>query len=169
VLDLGAGNGMVGEELHARGARTLVGADIIGEAREATLRDRPEIYKDYVVADFTDLDERIEERLRKYNFNCVTSVAALGFGDIPPKAFLKAADLCDTPGWLAFNIKEGFLAERDSSGFCKLIRQLAREEVIQIQAYYRYRHRLSATGEPLHYVAMVARKLRDVPDELMAD
>jgi SAM-dependent methyltransferase len=166
VLDVGAGNGMVGDELAARGAERIVGVDIIQEARDAADRDRPDVYGDYLVTDLTDLPEAQEERLRRENFNCLTTVAALGFGDIPPKAFAKALDLTTTPGWLAFNIKEDFLNERDSTGFCRLIRQLCRDEVIQIQAYQRYRHRLSVTGEPLYYVAVVARKLKDLPDDI---
>lgn len=167
VLDVGAGNGMVGEELRAHGARKLVGIDIIEAAREAALRDRPEVYDAYHVADLTDLSEGLEEKLRKVNFNALTSVAALGFGDIPAPAFLKALDMVEAPGWLAFNLKEDFLSERDDTGFAKLIRQLNREEIIQTQMLRRYQHRLSIKGEPLHYVAVVARKLVDLPDHLM--
>ena len=36
------------------------------------------------------------------------------------------------------------------------------DEIIQIQAYRRFRHRLSSSGQPPYYVAVVARKLRDV-------
>lgn len=169
VLDLGAGNGMVGEELQELGVQTLVGVDIIDEARQAVERDRPDVYDEYHVADFTDLPEHLERHLRHQNFNVLSTVAALGFGDIPAKAFLKALDLLETPGWLAFNIKEGFLHEEDHSDFGRLIRHLSRECVIQIQAYRRYCHRLSICGKPLYYVAMIARKLKDVPDELMAD
>ncbi len=167
VLDVGAGNGMVGEEFEVRGVRKIVGVDIIEEAKEAALRDRPEVYDDYHVTDLTDLPEPLEERLREENLNCLSTVAALGFGDIPAEAFLKALDVIETPGWIAFNIKEDFLREADTTGFCELIRALAREEIIQIQAYRRYRHRVSITGEPLYYVAMVAKKLRDVSDHLM--
>ena len=166
VLDVGAGNGMVGDELAARGTDRIVGIDIVPEARDAADRDRPEVYGDYLVTDLTDLPEPQEERLRRERFNCLTTVAALGFGDIPPKAFVKALDMIVTPGWMAFNIKEDFLNERDGTGFCKLIRQLCREEVIQIQAYRRYQHRLSIEGEPLYYVAVVARKLKDLPDDI---
>ena len=169
LLDIGAGNGMVGEEMHARGVDTIVGIDIIAEAKQATERDRPGVYDDYFVTDLTDLPELHEEQLRQFGFNCLTTVAALGFGDIPPAAFLKSLDLIDTPGWLAFNIKEDFLHEQDSTGFSKLVRLLSRERIIQIQAYRRYQHRLSVTGEPLHYVAMVARKLCDIPDHLFSD
>src|SRR5690606_23739593 len=55
VLDLGAGNGMVGDELAARGVTNIVGADLIPEAKQAAYRDRDGVYRDYFVADFTDL------------------------------------------------------------------------------------------------------------------
>lgn len=167
VLDVGAGNGMVGDEFYNLGARKIVGIDIIPEAKTATDRDRPEVYDDYLVTDLTDLPEQHEELLRKHGFNCLSTVAALGFGDIPSKAFLKALDLISTPGWMAFNIKEEFLNDSDQGGFCKLIRQLSRENIIQIQAYRRYRHRLATCGKPLYYVAVVARKLKDLPDHMM--
>ena len=169
VLDLGAGNGMVGDELAARGVRRLVGIDIAQEARDAADRDRPGLYEDYLVTDLTNVPENEEELLRAKKFDCLSCVAALGFGDIPAKAFAKALDLIETQGWLAFNIKESFLSERDDSGFAELIRELGRREIIQIQAYRRYRHRLSVTGQPLYYVAMIARKLADVPDNILAD
>ena len=96
-----------------------MGIDIFQEAKEAAERDRPGVYDDYLVRDLTDLPEPDEERLRQRNFNCLVTVAALGFGDIPPAAFVKALDLIDTPGWIAFNIKEDFLCERDDTGFCR--------------------------------------------------
>jgi len=166
VLDVGAGNGIVGEELTKSGVPYIIGADIIPEARRAALRDRPDVYDRYFVEDLCDLPEEKEKTLRSAKLNCLTTVAALGFGDIPPMAFLQAVDLIETPGWMAFNVKEEFLRESDSTGFSRLIRHLSREENIQIQAYWRYRHRLSLEGEPLYYVAVVARKLRDVSDEL---
>ena len=43
ALDLGAGNGMVGEELADMGVEFIVGADIIEAAAEAAQRDRPGI------------------------------------------------------------------------------------------------------------------------------
>jgi SAM-dependent methyltransferase len=163
VLDLGAGNGMVGDELHARGASTIVGIDIIPQARAAAMRDREGIYKDYLVADMTDMPEERLRRLASKNLNCLTTVATLGFGDIPPEAFTNALAVISTPGWLAFNIKEDFLRERDDSGFARLIRELSRREVIRIEAYRRYRHRIATDGRPLHYVAMVASKQQHIP------
>lgn len=169
VLDLGAGNGMVGEELRRIGVDSVIGVDVIPEARMATCRDRPGVYDDYLVARLPELSTRQEERLEDREINCLTTVAALGFGDIPPAAFLKSLSLVTTPGWTAFNIKEDFLREVDSSGFSRLIRRLCRDEILQIQCYRRYRHRNSVAGKPLFYVAVVARKLRDLPEEIAAD
>lgn len=163
VLDLGAGNGMAGQELRNIGVPRIVGVDIIPEAMEATFRDRPGVYDDYVIADMTDLDEPTRRRLCAADPNCLTTVAALGYGDIPAEAFIAAYNLIDTPGWLAFNIKENFLDDmEDDTGFAGLIRKLMRQRRIEVQAYRRYCHRLSIHGEPLFYVAMVARKLKGV-------
>jgi len=166
VLDLGAGSGLVGYELQNHNVDVVVGADIIEEAKMAALRDRPWCYDDYFVADFTDLDAVTEGEIRAYNLNALTCVAALGFGDIPTGAFLQALDLVSTPGWVAFNIKEMFVQEKDVSGFDAMIRELARRDVLRIEAYRRYQHRISCAGEPLYYIAMVARKLQDIPGDL---
>lgn len=163
VLDLGAGNGMVGDELQSLGVKTSVGVDIIPEARAAAMRDREGIYQAYLVSDMTDLPKDDAQRLISKELNCLTTVATLGFGDIPTKAFATALSLIATPGWLAFNIKEDFLHERDDSGFARMVRELSRLGVIRIEAYRRYRHRLAIDGRPLYYVAMVASKQKEVP------
>ena len=98
----------------------------------------------------------------------MTTVAALGFGDIPTAAFTTAFNLIDAPGWLAFNIKEDFLHPTDDdTGFCHLIRALSRDKLIRIESYRRYQHRLAADGTPLHYVAMVASKQGHIPDRYL--
>ncbi len=167
VLDVGAGNGMVGDELKDLGVRSIIGIDIIPAAKEATNRDRPDVYDDYRIMDLTNLPEVEEERLRRADANCLTTVAALGFGDIPPLAFAKALDLIATPGWLAFNLKESFLREQDESGFSRLIRRLNRDGYIQTLCYRRYQHRISISGEPLFYAAVIARKLKELDDDLL--
>jgi len=167
VLDVGAGNGMVGDELDNIGVDSVMGIDILPEAKKATFRDRPKIYDDYLVTNLADMPQKHKIKLEEEDFNCLTTVAALGFGDIPPIAFLRAFDFIETPGWIAINIKEDFLYEDDTSGFCRLIRQMNREKLMQIQSYRRYQHRISITGKPLYYVAMIARKLKAVPNTLL--
>lgn len=167
VLDIGAGNGMVADELDNIGVDSVIGIDILPEAKKATSRDRPEIYEDYLVTNLADMPKKHEIKLREEDFNCLTTVAALGFSDIPPIAFLRALDFIETPGWLAFNIKENFLHEDDTSGFCRLIRQMNHEKITQIQCYRRYQHRISITGRPLYYVAIIAKKLKTIPNTLL--
>jgi 2-polyprenyl-3-methyl-5-hydroxy-6-metoxy-1,4-benzoquinol methylase len=167
VLDVGAGNGMVGQELWGVGVEHIVGIDIINEARHAATRDRPDTYNDYFVSDLCDLPPKTEQKLRDHQFNCLTTIAALGFGDIPTEAFTTAFNLIRRDGWIAFNIKEDFLDDADDTGFCVLIRRMIQEKVIQMQAYRRYCHRLSADGEPLHYIAMVASKQHDIPKDFL--
>jgi SAM-dependent methyltransferase len=163
AIDVGAGNGLVAEELRDAGIGPIVGADIIPEAGEAADRDRPGLYEDYVVCDLTDLDDGERARLAPEPADCMTTVAALGFGDIPPAAFAAAYELVRPGGWIAFNIKADFLDNGDRSGFKELILRMLDEGILEERARRRYRHRLSITGEELMYVAVVGVKSADIP------
>lgn len=167
VLDLGAGNGMMGEQLRKQGVARLIGADIIPEAKEATERDRPMIYDAYYIADFCNLTEEQREDIQEWSFNCLTTVAALGFGDIPAKAFMEAFNILQSKGWIAFNIKETFLDKTDETGFSIAIRELIFSEYLDIYYLERYQHRLSMEGQPLYYFAIAGRKNADTPQDFL--
>jgi SAM-dependent methyltransferase len=158
VLDVGAGNGIVGEELRALGARAVVGADILPEAAAAAARDRPGVYDDYLACDLTALTDDERRRLAAESPNCLTTVAALGFDDMPPEAFQAAYDLITDDGWIAFNIKGDFLEAEDTTGFRRLIVALIRSGALEVCDRREYRHRLSIHRDPLDYVAVVGRK-----------
>lgn len=162
VLDVGAGNGMMGEALSQYGVARLVGIDILQEALDAAARDRPGLYDAYYVTDLTTLAPAMREELRAWRLDCMTTVAALGFGDIPARAFIEAFNLIDTGGWVAFNVKETFLDNCDTSGFSMLIKQLILTDHMDVHHLERYRHRISIDGTPLFYYAVVGRKNRDV-------
>lgn len=167
VLDLGAGNGMVGEELQRHGVARVVGVDISAEASAASQRDRPGIYDEYFVADLTRPNEALRETLNGWNFNAMVCVAALGFGDIPVRAFWEAFNLVEDGGWIAFNIKETFLDERDISGFSLFVKTLIVTEHLDLFHLERYRHRLSIDGQPLYYFAAAGRKNSAIPAALL--
>lgn len=169
VLDFGAGNGIVGEELKNFGVSRLVGVDILPEARDAVLRDRPGMYDAYLIEDFTKLSQEKRDEIASWNCDCMISVAALGFGDIPVRAFIEAYNIISEKGWVAFNIKETFLDKRDETGFSKLIRELIFSDYLDIYHMERYRHRLSIEGEPLFYYALAGRKNSDVPKEFLTE
>lgn len=160
-LDMGAGNGMVGEELANLGVASLVGVDLLQEAADAAERDRPGLYADYVVCDLTDLDPTERRRLEAPAPNLLTTVAALGFDDIPCEAFVAAYDMIADGGWIAFNIKADFLDDRHGSGFGQLVRGMLADGVLEERARLTYDHRLSIAGEPLKYVAIVGIKRAD--------
>lgn len=169
VLDLGAGNGMVGEALARFGVSRLVGVDITPAAKEATARDRPGLYDHYYLADFSAPDDDLRTELDTWAFSCLVSVAALGFGDIPPAAIAHAMRLIQPDGWIAFNIKDTFLDASDTSGFSRLVRELIFSEYLDLHHLERYRHRLSIHGKPLNYFAIVGRKCRnEFPDSVLS-
>jgi SAM-dependent methyltransferase len=169
VLDLGAGNGMMGEVLKKEGLSRLVGVDILPEARTACLRDRPGLYDEYYVADFTELDDGLREEIDEWKIDCLTSVAALGFGDIPQRAFLQALDFVRPGGWAAFNIKTSFLEPSDATGFSTLVRALLFSDAVEVHHIERYKHRLSMEGSPLTYFALVLRKVAPLPGNIVEE
>lgn len=162
VLDVGAGNGIVGEELTKLDVETIVGIDIVDEAAEAAKRDRPGVYDDYLIADLTDLTPKEQRSLDERRFNCLVTVAALGFGDIPPEAFVTAYNMVEPGGRIVFNIKERFIDEGDKSGFQSLIEEALDDGTLELKGEHHYRHRLSLAGNPLNYVAIVAEKRTDL-------
>lgn len=158
AVDLGAGNGMVGEELDRIGVGSVVGIDLLEQAKEAAERDRPGLYDAYHALDLTGLEAAERRQLEAHDFNCLTCVAALGFGDMPPDAFGTAHDLVSPGGWVAFNIRDRLIEDDEAGGFAGLLEEmLAGGELIE-HARHRYPHRLSVGGEQLHYVAVIARK-----------
>ncbi len=97
----------------------------------------------------------------------MVTVAALGFGDIPPKAFIEAFNIIRSEGWVGFNIKETFLDNSDESGFSRMIREIIFSEYLDVYYIERYRHRLSLEGEPLYYFAIAGRKNADIPKNFL--
>lgn len=159
VLDFGAGNGMMGEQLFTSGVSRLVGLDISEAARAALERDRPGLYDAYHVADLTAPAPGLIEELQGWHFDCLTTVAALGFADIPEAAFRAAFNLVSDGGWVVFNVKETFLSQTEASGFSSLIKRLLAGDSLHLHHLERYRHRISVEGRPLYYYAAIGRKL----------
>lgn len=158
AIDLGAGNGMVGEELDRIGVDSVVGIDLLEEAKAAAERDRPGIYDAYHALDLTELEDGERQRLEPHGFNCLTCVAALGFGDMPPDAFRTAYEFVSPGGWVAFNIRDRLIEDDHADGFAALLKEMLASSELVEHARHRYPHRLSVGGEQLHYVAVIAQK-----------
>lgn len=155
VLDLGAGNGLVGEELRARGVELLVGTDSARTAGDATARDRPGLYASYLVGDVDDA--QLDELVRAFDLDCIVCAGALGFEHISAQSFARLWDLLPSGALFALTIHED-LARPGASDIGDKLAELGGCGT-EIVVSERFRHRLSMAGEPIHYVAVGARKL----------
>lgn len=164
VLDLGAGNGCVAEELRRIGVERMVGVDIHPEAAVAAERDRPGLYADYVVGDLTSLDSGSAGVLGRRRFNAMVCVAALGFGDIPPEVFGAAFGRIEDGGWAAFTIKTDFTTGSDGSGFGALIGSMLERGSLELARRETFTHRRSTAGRPILYDAFIGRKRGPIGD-----
>jgi hypothetical protein len=169
VLEIGAGNGMVAEEMRNDGVPMVVGVDILIEAKLAAYRDRPDVYEEYYSINLTDIPEAIEEDILRKELNSLVSVAALGFDDLPPLAYARAFNLIAREGWVAFNIKDLFLSGKDISGFSKLIKRMIDNDILVIHKQEKYQHRVALDNSPLFYYAIIAQKKADIPRDWLAE
>ena len=110
ILDVAAGNGIVGAELRQQltdkpGIRRLIGTDLLESARSAALRDRPDVYDDYVAADLT----QPHGSGLPSSSDVVTICAALGpgQGDLPLEAVDGAITLLREGGLLTLTVNAG--------------------------------------------------------------
>ncbi|MGD2184922.1 MAG: class I SAM-dependent methyltransferase [Desulfobacterales bacterium] len=162
ALDFGAGNGVSGECFAEKfDCKALVGLDIFAEAREAAQRDRPELYDAYYVMDLSEPSNNDLQALDKWNFNVLLTVAALGYGDIPAQGFINAFNLVEKGALIAFNIKERFMSDEDDTGYHDTLEAMMGDSLETLKIKH-YCHRLSMSGDPLHYYAVVGRKKGEI-------
>ncbi len=105
VLDLGAGNGIGGEELRRSvGVGEVVGIDREPAAEQAVARDRPGIYARYATA---DLDERPEVLDDLGEVSAVVACSAIGAGHVGLDLLTAIVTRAVRPGGLlAFAVAE---------------------------------------------------------------
>lgn len=157
VFDLGAGNGVSGEELRARGVGTIVASDGIPEARDAAQRDRPGLYAEYLVGDTDDLPQ-VARLIGEHGLNALVAAGALGLGHISAASFHRLWSAFPPGAWFSVSLHED-LAEPGGSDFGDYLAGFEdREGGGEILVREPFRHRLTMAGEPITYVAIVARK-----------
>ena len=93
ILDLGAGNGVSGEALAARGMRPVVGLDILPAARDAALRDRPGRLRRVSRRRPVALTPAEEQLIRDAAPNTLACVGSVGGGHLPAEAVAAALEL----------------------------------------------------------------------------
>lgn len=166
VLDLGAGNGMMGNELFKLGVARIIGLDVIQEAKLACDRDYPGIYDAYYIEDLNNPSKNLDE-VQSWELNCMTTIAAIGFDDIPAYTFLRAYNLIQNNGWIAFNIKDSFFENNELSNFSDMVRKILIHNYLEVYRIEKYRHRISIDGLPLYYYSIIGKKKASVEDSVL--
>ena len=159
VIDVAAGNGISGEALAQQGMRPMLGTDIVPEAREAALRDRPGVYHAYETLDLLALSGQQERAIASLDANAVSCVAPVGTApqQLPPAALAAVVRLLAPDALVAymhdplFGLADTVAAELEAGERVR-IEQLQRR---------RYLHRRTLAGQRYEMDGVVVRVRRD--------
>lgn len=158
VFDLGAGNGVVGEELRARGVTVVGAADDIPEARDAAHRDRPGLYAHYVVGETVDVG-RIRGIVAEEGLTALVAAGAVGEGHVPVESLEQLWAAFPPGSFLALTLKDGGTGDHDVADVLSMIERAADDEHPTRTVLRRpFRHRLTMAGSELEYLVLVAVK-----------
>ena len=174
ILDVAAGNGIVGAELRKQlarkpGIRRLIGTDLLESARSAALRDRPDVYDDYITADLTQHQPQGSGILPPSS-DIVVICAALGpeDGDLPLEAVDGAISLLREGGLLALTVNAAGSQRAGSSpprwqdfmASVTTTNDVSHWESLEEVARRRFRHRKNVQGKWVDdYMALIYKKL----------
>ncbi|MCW2525514.1 MAG: Methyltransferase type 11 [Pseudonocardiales bacterium] len=146
-LDVGAGNGVSGDELRAAGLTPVVGLDISRAAKDAAGRDRPGLYAEYVVGALGDV--AVSTLVSRLKLNALVSAGALMGGHIEPTVLVDAWGAFTAGDWLAFTCAEHH-ADGARSSF---------EKNTAFELDERFVHRRLTTGALVWYRVLVGRRM----------
>lgn len=149
ALDLAAGNGVSADPLLEGGADALVGMDLIPEARDSALRDRPDAYLEYVAGDVGE-PGLVDRLVNRYHLSAL--VCSGGISHIPVEAFDVGWSAFPAGSWLVATAREDLMdpAEGPYGEYFP-----GRLDDVYTE---RFVHRLAFSGEPIEYSALRGRK-----------
>jgi hypothetical protein len=149
AFDIAAGNGVSGEALLAEGIRPVLGTDIVDVAREAALRDRPDVYGEYLTLDLLALDAELEQHLRSLRADVLQCVAPVGDtgGQLPQAALAAAVRLLEPDSLVAYMHDPGPNPE-DAVTYGFWRRELGSDVIATELTRQRYVHRQTINGRP---------------------
>jgi hypothetical protein len=156
AFDLGAGNGVVGEEMTARGVTVVVGADGIPEARDAAHRDRAGMYAHYLVGERLEGAE-VARLVREERLTALVAAGAVGEGHVPVDALGELWSTFPPGSVLALTLKDGG-PETGDHDVADVESMLAGFDDTTVVVRRRFRHRLSMAGAELYYQVLAAVK-----------
>lgn len=160
AFDLGAGNGVVGEELRVRGVTVVAGADGVPEARDAAHRDRPGLYRHYLVSEALDVDE-VTRLVAEEGLTAMVAAGAVGEGHVPVDALAAAWSAFPPGSFLALTLADGGsgAGDHDVADVEAMVAGTVGEaHPTRTVVRRRFRHRISMAGDELYYLVLVVVK-----------
>jgi hypothetical protein len=154
VADLGAGNGVSGEALRVGGLDPVVALDLLPEARDAALRDRPDAYAEFVAGDVGE-PGLVAGLVERYGLNAVACSG--GISHIPVEAFAEGWSAFPSGSWLVATAAED-MGDPEEDVYGRWVAGEVAEGRLADVYTERFVHRLSMSGEPIEYTALRARK-----------
>jgi hypothetical protein len=161
VIDLAAGNGMSGEALVQLGLKPVLGTDIVAAARDAALRDRPNVYRAYETLDLLALTPEQTTAIAACNANALSCVAPVGNApqQLPVPALTAVIRLLAPDALIAYmhdptlGVPDPITPDliREQVGDGVRTRQLERR---------RYVHRRMVAGQPYEMEGVILRVTR---------
>jgi ubiquinone/menaquinone biosynthesis C-methylase UbiE len=163
VIELGAGNGVFAEELKNNiHVDYLMGIDINPAAKKAEMRDRPELYVDYLISDIALLKKSTIKTIREKRFDLLVIPSALALAHIPVKSLSKIIDMLPENAYFVFNLKKKivpdfFIKCPESDRF--LFKAAEINGQVKNIHHEEYIHRYNFSGEPYYYVCFIYKKI----------
>ena len=156
LLDLGAGTGIVGELARGIGISSIIGLDTLDAARAACLRDRPGVYREYLVGDLATPPAELLTMLERDRPNALISAGALGGTHASSAALVNALGLLATGAPVVLTIDEQWTRTGAPGGFRPSLASLLDSGRVRLLRRSRFRHRVSTGGNPIQYELIVA-------------
>lgn len=161
VLDLAAGNGVSGEALAGAGLVPVLGTDIVPEARDAVLRDRPGVYQRYLTLDLLALTDAQRAELSALRARALCCVAPVGdhAQQLPVDALAAAAALLAPDALIAY-MHDPTFGTPDPVTLGMWLRTLGSGTQAHRLICRRYLHRRTVYGAPFEMDGVVWRVTR---------
>jgi hypothetical protein len=164
VIDVAAGNGMSGEALVRRGLRPVLGTDIVPAARDAAMRDRPDVYDVYETLDLLALTPQQTRTITALNANALSCVAPVGNGSqqLPPLVLTAVIELLEADALIAYlhDPTQGVPDPITPELFDEQLGDGVRTRELERR---RYVHRQTVGGRPYEMEGVILRVTRQDP------
>ena len=138
------------------GISRIIGLDTLDAARAACLRDRPGVYREYLVGDLATPPAELLTMLERDRPNALISAGALGGTHASSAALDNALGLFAPGALVVLTIDERWTRTGAPGGFPTLLARLLDSGQLRLVRRSSFRHRMSTSGTSMQYELIVA-------------